>query len=355
LPFSWVHRMRVPQGVAVAGCALAWLVVVSALHVYFNGDGTEGTVVRMGYMPVIANLACPLLDAASKGRADTRFEAVKFSSFAEMAEALRAGHIDAAFIIAPLSIVLRQQGAAVKVVYIGNRHESTLVIRSDLPAKDFGELAGRTLAVPLRYSGHNLCARQLQDRFGIGGAAVRIVEMNPPDMPAALATGALDAYFVGEPFGTASVRSGKGKVLYRVEELWPGFISNLMVVREDLIERAPATVQRLVSGAARSGIWARDHRIDAAAAVAPYWNQDPGFVGFAFEAQWRRIVWDRFVPVAGEMQYLADQMVRFGLLPTSSIAGLIDDRFARATKLDDITDLQSVLSGDSRPVSQGSD
>ena len=85
------------------------------------------------------------------------FEAVKFSSFAEMAEALRNDSIQAAFIIAPLAVVLRQQGVDVKVVLIGNRNESTLVARKTLGAKRLEDLAGSTIAVPMRFSGHNIC------------------------------------------------------------------------------------------------------------------------------------------------------------------------------------------------------
>ena len=106
--------------------ALGWLVLISWLHYALNFERDSGQLIRMGYMPVITNLAAPILDYASEGRKGLRFEALKFSSFAEMAEALRNNHIQAAFIIAPLSIVLHQQGAGVKIIYIGNRHESTL-------------------------------------------------------------------------------------------------------------------------------------------------------------------------------------------------------------------------------------
>ena len=151
------------------------------LHYWVNFDSGDGRpIVRMGYMPVITNLAAPLLDYASRDGEGVRFTAVKFASFAEMAEALRDGNIEAAFIIAPLAIVLRQQGEDVKVVYIGNRHESTLVVRSDLGATKIEDLAGRTVAVPMRYSGHNLSIRQLAEQHGLSGQ-IKVVEMNPPD------------------------------------------------------------------------------------------------------------------------------------------------------------------------------
>jgi NitT/TauT family transport system substrate-binding protein len=343
MPSSARWRPTASPATLIVSGALAWLVLISVAHWRLNYERGARPVVRMGYMPVLTNLACPLLDAASRQTGETRFEAMKFSSFAEMGQSLRDGHIDAAFMIAPLAIVLRQQGADIKVVYIGNRHESTLVVRSDISAKDFGDLAGRTLAVPLRFSGHNLCARQLQERYGAAGERVRIIEMNPPDMPAAMATGSLDAYFVGEPFGSASVRSGRARVLYNVEQIWPGFICNLAVVRSDLIARSPDSVRRLVHGAARAGVWARDNHAAAAVAVAPFWSQTPEAVQYTLDSNSTRTVWDRYVPKVDELQAMANEMVRFGLLTQGDISGLVDDRFALSAELGAIGDLASVL------------
>ena len=136
-----------------------------------------------------------------------------------MAESLRNGHIDAAFMIAPLAIVLRQQNENVRIVYIGNRHESTLVARKDLAIRDIGGLAGRTLAVPMRYSGHNLAILREMEARGLS-KSINIVEMNPPDMASALSSGVLDAYFVGEPFAAQTViLSGDAQVVNYVEDL----------------------------------------------------------------------------------------------------------------------------------------
>ena len=272
-----------------------------------------------------------------------RFETLKFSSFAEMGEALRGGHIEAAFIIAPLSILLRQQGAEVRVVYIGNRHESTLVVRKDLPVKDFSGLKGKKIAVPLRYSGHNIAVRRLVERFQIGEAQVHIMEMNPPDMPSALATGALDAYFVGEPFAAQTIRSGNSRVLYYVEQVWPGFICNLLLVRQDVINKHPDRVQMLVQAAARSGYWARGHTKEAAKIAASYWNQPQELIEFALGTPVNRIVFDHFIPNEEELQFLADQMMHFKLAEQNSISGLIEDRFARSANLEGISDFKSIF------------
>lgn len=340
---SRMSGFRIPAFWLITLIALSWLILISWLHWHLNFEQIDRKVIRMGYMPVVTNLSAPLLDYASSQGNGLRFEALKFSSFAEIGEAIRNGSIQAAFIIAPLAIVLHQQGAGVRIVYIGNRHESTLVYRKDLDVKSFADLAGKTIAVPMRFSGHNIAARRLAEKFGLTGNNLNIVEMNPPDMASALATGAIDAYFVGEPFAAKATQAGEAKVLHYVEQIWEGFICNLMVVRQDLIDDHPEWVKLLVQGAARAGYWARSHPGEAAEIASKYWNQPADFVEYMLTTPRDRIVYDRFTPKEDEIQFLADEMRRFKLLENTNISGLVEDRFAREADLDGITDLKSVL------------
>lgn len=321
---------------------LAWLILISGLHYYLNRPATDRQVIRMGYMPVITNLAAPLLDHASRQGTGMLFEAVKFASFAEMAEALRNDSIQAAFIIAPLAVVLRQQGVDVKVVYIGNRHESTLVARKIRQARSLKDLVGGTIAVPMRYSGHNLCLLKMISEMGLDGK-IRVVEMNPPDMAAALTAGALDGYFVGEPFAAQTVMREDADVVVRVESVWPNFICNLLLVKNEFIATHPTAVERLVASAARSGMWASRHPEAAARIVSKYWNQSTDLVRYALTEPAGRIVYDRFIPDAEELQLMADLMDRFRLIPHADIQGLVDDRFARAASLAGVSDLASII------------
>ena len=324
--------------------AVAWLVIITFLHYYLNTEHDRRQIVQMGYMPVITNLAAPLLDFASrKGDSDIRFRAIKFASFAEMAEALRNNEIQAGFIIAPLSIVLRQQGEDVKVVYIGNRHESTLVARKELKIKSFDDLAGHTVAVPMRYSGHNLCLLEMMDEAGFQDQ-INIVEMNPPDMASALAAGSLDAYFVGEPFAAQTLKTNHSNLVFRVESVWPGFICNLLLVRQEFIEKDAHAVQALVQGAVRSGFWARNNRSQAVEIASSYWGQPKDLVDYALNTPKNRIVFDRYIPIEQEIQKIANLMVKFGLAKEASINGLIDARFAKQADTSGISsDITSIL------------
>ena len=57
---------KIPASVVVLTVAAGWLVLIGALHGWLNGERTEERVtLRMGYMPVVTNLAAPLIDHAS--------------------------------------------------------------------------------------------------------------------------------------------------------------------------------------------------------------------------------------------------------------------------------------------------
>ena len=335
--FIWTRSWRFVAG------SVIWVVIISGLHWWLNFDHSGKKIFKMGYMPIISNMAAPLLDHASANKdSDIRFKALKFSSFAEMGEALRNDQIQAAFIIAPLSIVLRQQGVDVKVVYIGNRHESTFVTRKDLNIQNIQELAGRTVAVPMRFSGHNLSLLRLMEENNMGGE-INIVELNPPDMAAALVTGSLDAYYVGEPFAAQTLKNGNANLLFNVEEVWPSFICNLVIVKQSLIDEEPEIVEKFVNGAVRSGIWAEKHPDEAAEIAARYWSQSVDLVKYALDASGGRMLYDQYLPIIEEMQEIVDLMVRYKLIDNNEIDGLVDQQFAKNVDTADVETIDDIL------------
>ena len=338
------REKKISVSAKILTLSLLWLVGISALHLYFNRERPVDTVISMGYMPVISNLSAPVLDYLTKDSKRLRFQAVKYASFAEMVESFRNDHIQAAFLIAPLSIVLKQQGEDLQVVYIGNRHESTLVARKGLHIRSIEDFAGKTIAVPMKYSGHNIALLQLMEKNQLSGK-VDIVEMNPPDMAASLTAGALDAYFVGEPFAAQTLKSGDADLVYYVEDIWESFICNLLIVKKSFILQHPDETRMMVHAAVRSGVWAQHNPADAAALASKYWNQPRDLVEFALSTPEGRIVFDEFTPKQAEMQYLANLMVDYGLLENSRIDGLVEDRFARMVELKGVSGLESILDG----------
>ena len=282
----------------------------------------------VGFLPVTCHLTCPVTDYASKTSRTTRFESQRFTDFPTMVETFKSGRLEATFMIAPLAMKLREQGLRVRIAYLGHRDGSTVMVRKDLPVKTLKDLKGRTFAIPSKYSNQNLVIRKLMKDEGVDPADIRFVEMPPPDMPGALASKAIDAYFVGEPHAARAELDGTGRVLYHAKDIWPHFISCVLVVTEKLIEDRPAVVRELVRGIAESGEWAENHRLDAAKLVSPYFRQDEQLVRYVLTQPPDRVSYRMLTPGDDEMQRIADMGLEAGILERwLDVKGLVDRSF----------------------------
>ena len=243
-------------------------------------------------------------------------------------ETVKSGRLDATFMIAPLAMKMREQGVPVRIAYLGHRDGSTVIVRKDLPAKSLKDLAGKVFAIPNKYSNQYLVIRKLMKDEGVDPATVRFVELPPPDMPGALASKAIDAYFVGEPHAARAELNGSGRVLYYAKDIWPHFISCVLVVTDKLIAERPAVVRDLVRGIAESGEWAETHRVEAAKVVSPYFRQDESLVRFVLTQPPDRVSYRMLTPGDDEMQRIADMALEAGLLERRlDVKGLVDREF----------------------------
>ncbi|GAB4460312.1 MAG: hypothetical protein OHK0029_24080 [Armatimonadaceae bacterium] len=268
----------------------------------------------VGFLPVTCHLTCPVTDFATRTSTTARFESQRFQDWPTVAEAMKSGRLDATFMIAPLAMKLREQGVPVKIVYLGHRDGSTVMVRKNDPAKGLRDLRGRVFAVPSFQSNQYLVIRRLMEREGIGENEIKFVTLPPPDMPGALAAKAVDAYFVGEPHAARAELDDTGRVLYHAKDIWPQFISCVLVVTEKLIQERPAVVRDLVRGIAESGEWAETHREEAAKIAAPYFKQKEAVIRYVLTRPPDRVSYRMLGPTNAEMQEIQDMALKTGVL-----------------------------------------
>lgn len=293
--------------------------------------GDQREVLAVGFLPVTCHLTCPVTDFASKTSPHTRFASERFTDFPTMVETLKSGRLQATFMIAPLAMKLREQGVKVKIAYLGHRDGSTVMVRSDHPARRVADLRGGLVAIPSKYSNQYLVFRKLMKDQGLEADEIRFVEMPPPDMPGALATRAIDAYFVGEPHAARAELDGTGRILHHAKDIWPQFISCVLVVTEALIDERPNVVADLVRGIAESGEWAEQHREEAATLVSPYFRQDEALVRHVLTNPADRVSYRMLTPSDAELQHIADMGLEAGILDRPlDVRELVDRRFIPA-------------------------
>jgi NitT/TauT family transport system substrate-binding protein len=315
------YAFRIAVGTAVV------LVALTLLH--HKPWRTRDSGLDVGFLPVTCHLTCPVTDFATRTTTTgTRFHSVRFSDFPTVSEALKTRDMDATFMLAPLAMVLRQQGVPIKIVYLGHRDGSTVMVRRDSNIQSLRDLRGKKFARPSPASNQYLVILKLMEREGMAPDDIEFVDMPPPEMSAALAVGSIDAYFVGEPHAAKSELSGHGRVLYHAKDIWPEFISCVLVVREELIEERPEVVADLVRGIAESGEWADTHRLEAAKVVAPYYQQDQKLVEYVLTQPPDRVSYRQLTPSVGEMEEIMHYAIKAGVLHGEiDITELLDLRF----------------------------
>jgi NitT/TauT family transport system substrate-binding protein len=307
---------------------LGWLALISILHGYLNVNWiavlndhlpTAKRKITVAYIPVTCQLTCPVTDYISKFSDNGEiFLPRLFQGFPEIKEALISNKVQAAFIVAPLAIALVAQGVPIKVVYLGHRYGSAVVVRKDGPVKGFTDLRGRTVAIPSRFSDERLLLFRAMKVWGMKPGDIKMVEMAPPDVSGALAAKAIDGFSMGEPFPSQAEMAGYGKILFQARDYWPDYMSCILVVRQDLIDSRPDVVQILVDGIARSGLWldkGKPYREDAADFVGRlYYNQKPALLRWALTKPMDRVIYSPLAPRKADFDMVRDLMIETGVL-----------------------------------------
>lgn len=278
----------------------------------------------VGFLPVTCHLTCPvtswITEHSDKG---TVFETQKFGDFPSMKEALIARKIDATFMITPLAMKLASDGVPVKIVYLGHRDGSAIIVPVDSPMKDFADLKGKIVAIPSRFSNQNLLMHRMMKKYGMSDDDITLKELPPPEHPTALAAKAIDAYIIGEPHAAKAEMAGTGRVLYQCGDLWPEFISCGLVVREELIQERHELVEELVRGIAASGKWldsdvttGAQHRIDAAKVVGNvFYNQKPELLEFVLCKDTNRVKYTNLKPTQDRFDEIMQLAFEMKVLP----------------------------------------
>jgi NitT/TauT family transport system substrate-binding protein len=264
----------------------------------------------------------------------TLFRSMKFTDWPTVKEALISKDIGGVFILAPMAMQLVADGVPIKVVYLGHRDGTGIVVGKDAPIYDFEDLRGKVVAIPSRYANQNILMHRMMDEWGMPYDSIVLREVPPPEHPTALRVGAIDAYIVGEPFAAMAEVEGFGRVLYHTKDIWPEFISCVMVVRQDLIDERRELVQEMVDGIAKSGKWLDEdmaHRMDAAEVTAKhYYFQPPELLKYVLSKPKDRVKYTNLAPLKKDFDEIMELAFKIDVLSRRvEFEEYADDSFVR--------------------------
>ncbi|MGQ0548203.1 MAG: ABC transporter substrate-binding protein [Armatimonadota bacterium] len=321
--------------------AMAAVLLLSAA----TAEAPAAEPLKVGGLPVTCNLtlpvACHALQNATKAGqtiVGSPAEYLKFTGWPELKESLIAGRVKVAYFLAPLAMELADKGIPVKVVALGHRSGAVVMVKTDAAIKSMKDLKGKRIAIPSRFAVDYLFVRRLLRQNGMSAADVQFVEMNPPDMPAALYAGAVAAFATGEPFGAVAEMAGYARPLYMTRNEWPNYICCVLTVRQELIDEDRAQVQQLVNYVMSAGIWLQasqsNRNLGADVAAGPrYFNQKPEVLRFVMNNPPDRVTYGDLWVIRAEFEELMGLAREAGIISRRvPYEKYVDESFVRNFK-----------------------
>jgi len=166
-----------------------------------------------------------------------------------LASALARGDIDAAYIcMIPAISVYANAGVKIKVVCGTHKYGYGLLVNPE-KVKNISDLMKPEIriACPREGSPPDCLLNKMIEKYKLDRERLKkkILRMPPPKILLALKMNRIDAGFCCEQFPTMGERIGF-KELLNAEDLWPDMQGSVLVVKEELIEKHPEIVKKLV-------------------------------------------------------------------------------------------------------------
>ncbi|MCW8308432.1 ABC transporter substrate-binding protein [Acidiphilium sp. PA] len=166
-------------------------------------------------------------------------------SWANIADKLAYGMLDAAVMLGPLALAmslgLRGRATGLRLAATLSRNGNAIVLANHLAGR--ADLAAAIGAAPFAvvhaYSNHDLLLRDWLTARGVSPAAAAIVTLPPGDMQTALGRGSIAGFCAGAPWGARAARDGAGTLVATSAAIAPGHPEKLVVIRDEVAAANP--------------------------------------------------------------------------------------------------------------------
>jgi len=268
----------------------------------------RATRIPVGFIPLVD--AAPLIVAQEMGFAaeeGLEFELKRAPSWSSLRDMLAVGQVDAAHMLAPVPVAgalgLGNTGGPLSVMSVLSVNGTVIGVSAALAARlrDQGHgfafndahTAGHALiaaapdrlriAVPFPFSMHAELLYYWLNALGFPAPQnIDIHTVPPPLMADALRAGAVDAFCVGEPWGSTVVEQGLGALILPGAAIWSFAPEKVLAVRTPWATQDGTLPARLIRAVWRAGKWLAtpESRLLAAELLArpPYLNQPPEII-----------------------------------------------------------------------------
>jgi NitT/TauT family transport system substrate-binding protein len=302
------------------------------------------TSLKIGYLPIIDHLILGI----SKFKAEkypvlfphSDIEMVQKSAWNEVGNALMAGAIDMAFMLAPYAMDLYSAKKNIKLLLLSHRDGSVLVTNKKANITKLEDFKGKIVLIPYQASLHHVILHKVLSSAGLTlglGKDVTTEPVAPGMIPAAIQfdeEGAIAGFIVADPFGTVVVSAGHGDVLKLSKEVVPDHPCCAIVARDEVIQNHPEAVQELIKSFVQSGSVVRQDIEKTIPVAMNFLNQPEPVVRAIMEDKNERFSTERLMPKLDELEEIQNYLIDTVTIPALSgkieMDKFVDLRFAQA-------------------------
>lgn len=303
--------------IAVVAIAIIWGISLRTSS-EDNGPTREdsGQTLKVGYLPLTDHFPIMAAEGADLFEG-VNVEPVKFTDWPSLVEALKSGSIDGAHIINSLALKMVSDGYKGKAVVLSHRGDIALSTADEI--KDVSELAGKSIAVPSRFSPHFMMLHNYLTKNGIDVENdIDIVDVAPPDFISTMVSKSVAAFIGSEPFPSIAESKNVGHTFKLWDEMQIEGTNGLdcvVVFSDSLIAEKSELVQNYVNSVVKTGMFIEDEPLEAAKAASQFMlNLDPALIVKAVDEPRNRSSYDNLQPVLSEFESFQNYMVQIGLL-----------------------------------------
>lgn len=305
----------------------------------------EKPVIKVGHLQITDHLILGITALKlQKGKEQFKhcsLQPVPMIGWNNVSDALSAGQIDGAFILAPTAMDLYNSGVGIKLILFTHKSGSVLVKNKHAHIEKLEDFAGKVVLIPYQLSVHNMLFHKLLSdkglRVGTGkqkGVDVLLEVMAPSQMPEVLRydeDGEVGGFIVAEPFGSEAIASGVAQEIFISKQVWNNHPCCVFVMRDDIIKNNPKGVQEIVLSLVKSGLSIQMQPDIAAKLGAKILHQNEEVMERVLTDERQPLTTNELMPVIEDLERIQDYMTDVMGIMTEKIdiEKFVDLRFAK--------------------------
>jgi NitT/TauT family transport system substrate-binding protein len=309
-------------------------IIILTLNILFVSTNTIAkTTIKVGYLPILDHLT--LLVSHAKDNDSFKRVNIKpkmFKAWREMVGALKAGVIDAAFILSPLAMDLFNNGADIKTILLAHRDGSAITVKKGAAIFSAADLKGLSIAIPDRKATHTALLNHYLTSANISLKDVKTKVIAPPNMIKAMKLGRIDAFIVAEPFGAKAQGDGVGKILVLTKDIINNHVECIIIIHQRIIKNHRTAIQEWINSLIRAGKWIDKNKLENSTKVVAqitkkYLPHSSCSIMMGLENPVDRISFTDLNPKKEDFQTIVDISIQANIIDKTDLEAFIDESF----------------------------